>query len=44
MAEVVGAYGERVERADDVLPALRRGLEQLRAGQTVILDVQLAHP
>jgi acetolactate synthase I/II/III large subunit len=44
MAEVVGAYGERVERTDDVLPALRRGLEQLRAGQTVILDVQLAHP
>ena len=44
MAEVVGAYGERVERADDVLPALRRGLERVREGQTVILDVQLAHP
>ena len=44
LAPVVGAYGERVEAPDTVLPALRRGLERVRAGQTVILDVQLAHP
>ena len=44
LAPVVGAYGERVEHPADVLPALRRGLEQVRAGQTVILDVLLAHP
>ena len=44
MADVVGAYGERVERAEDVLPALQRGLEKVRGGQTVILDMLLAHP
>lgn len=44
LANVVGAYGERVEAPHEVLPALRRGLERVRAGQTAILDVQLAHP
>ncbi|HEX3721645.1 MAG TPA: thiamine pyrophosphate-dependent enzyme, partial [Nitrolancea sp.] len=44
LAAVVGAYGERVERPDDVLPALRRGLERVKEGQTVILDMLLAHP
>ncbi|RIK46151.1 MAG: thiamine pyrophosphate-requiring protein [Chloroflexi bacterium] len=44
LAAVVGAYGERVETPDQVLPALRRGLERTRAGQTAIIDVQLAHP
>ena len=29
---------------DDVLPALRRGLEKVRGGQCAILDVQLMHP
>lgn len=44
MAETVGGYGERVEDPDEVLPALRRGLERVRAGQTVVLDMVLAHP
>ena len=44
LAPVVGAHGERVDAPGDVLSALRRGLERLRAGQSVILDVQLAHP
>lgn len=44
LAQVVGAYGERVEQPDDVLPALRRGLERLQAGQSVVLDMILAHP
>jgi acetolactate synthase-1/2/3 large subunit len=44
LAAVVGAYGERVEQPVDVLPALRRGLERVRSGQTVILDMLLAHP
>ncbi len=44
LAQVVGAYGERVEQPGDVLPALRRGLERLRTGQSVILDMILAHP
>jgi acetolactate synthase-1/2/3 large subunit len=42
LAAVVGAVGERVEDPDEVLPALRRGLEQVRAGRSVILDVILA--
>jgi acetolactate synthase-1/2/3 large subunit len=44
LAEVVGAYGERVESPAEVLPALRRALERTRSGQSVVLDVQLAHP
>lgn len=44
LAQVVGAYGERVEQPGDVLPALRRGLERLRSGQSVVLDMILAHP
>ena len=41
LGEVVGAYGERVEDPSEVLPALRRGLERVRAGQSAILDVIL---
>lgn len=44
LAPVVGAYGERVEDPSEVLPALRRGLERVQGGQSVVLDVQLAHP
>jgi acetolactate synthase-1/2/3 large subunit len=42
LAAVVGAIGERVEDPDQVLPALRRGLDHVRAGRSVILDVILA--
>jgi acetolactate synthase I/II/III large subunit len=42
LAAVVGAVGERVEDPDQVLPALRRGLEHVRAGRSVVLDVILA--
>jgi acetolactate synthase I/II/III large subunit len=41
LAPVVGAIGERVENPNDVLPALRRGLDQVRTGRSVILDVIL---
>ncbi|HZQ36376.1 MAG TPA: thiamine pyrophosphate-requiring protein [Dehalococcoidia bacterium] len=44
LAQAVGAHGERVEDPAQVLPALRRGLERLRAGQAAIVDVQLARP
>jgi acetolactate synthase-1/2/3 large subunit len=44
LAPVVGAYGERVEDPAEVLPALRRGLERVRGGQSVILDVQIGRP
>ena len=42
LAAVVGAVGERVEDPAEVLPALRRGLDHVRAGQSVILDIILA--
>jgi acetolactate synthase-1/2/3 large subunit len=44
LADVVGCHGERVEDPAELLPALRRGLEQVRAGRAAIVDVQLAHP
>ncbi|HUG16880.1 MAG TPA: thiamine pyrophosphate-requiring protein [Thermomicrobiales bacterium] len=44
LANVVGAWGERVEEPVALLAALRRGLERVRDGQTAIVDVQLAHP
>ena len=42
LAAVVGAVGERVEDPAEVLPALRRGLDHVRAGRSVVLDVILA--
>jgi len=44
LAQSVGAHGERVEDPGEVLPALRRGLERVRQGQSAVVDVQLAHP
>ena len=41
LAPVVGAVGERIEDPNGVLPALRRGLDHVRAGRSVILDVIL---
>jgi acetolactate synthase-1/2/3 large subunit len=42
LAAVVGAAGERVEDPGEVLPALRRGLDHVRAGRSVVLDMILA--
>ena len=42
LAAVVGAVGERVEDPGQVLPALHRGLDHVRSGRSVILDVILA--
>jgi thiamine pyrophosphate-dependent acetolactate synthase large subunit-like protein len=44
LAAVVGAVGERVEDPDEILPALRRGLDHVRSGVSVLLDVILAVP
>jgi acetolactate synthase-1/2/3 large subunit len=44
LAPVVESIGERIENPDDVMPALRRGLDYLREGRSVILDVILARP
>jgi acetolactate synthase I/II/III large subunit len=38
-AEAYGGSGERVQKADMLRPALRRGLEVVASGQTFLLDV-----
>jgi acetolactate synthase-1/2/3 large subunit len=44
LAAVVDGAGERVEDPNEVLPALRRGLDHVRAGRCAIVDVILARP
>ena len=38
MARSFGAYGERVERPEDIIPALQRGMEQTREGHPALLE------
>ena len=40
-AEAAGAYGETVRDPSEVAPALKRGLERLRAGQPAVISVWL---
>lgn len=40
-AEAAGAYGENVRDPGEVMPALRRGLEQVRAGVPAVIAVWL---
>jgi acetolactate synthase-1/2/3 large subunit len=40
-----GGYGERVERADEVQPALQRGLNAVRQeGRQAVLNMICKHP
>ncbi len=38
MARAFGGHGERVERAEDIVPAIRRGIEQTRNGVPALLE------
>lgn len=38
MARAFGGYGERVERAEDIVPAIRRGIAQTRNGVPALLE------
>ena len=38
MARAFGGYGERVTEPHDIVPAIRRGIEQTRAGVPVLLE------
>jgi acetolactate synthase-1/2/3 large subunit len=40
-AEAAGAYGENVSDPDQVVPALMRGLEQVRGGTPAVVSVRL---
>ena len=37
-ARALGGYGERVTRPQDIVPAIRRGIEQTRAGKPALLE------
>jgi acetolactate synthase-1/2/3 large subunit len=38
MARAFGGYGERVTKAEDIVPAIERGIEQTRKGVPVLLE------
>ncbi len=42
VGEALGAYGETVEKVDDLKPALLRGIERVGAGQTAVIEVVTA--
>lgn len=44
LAQSCRAFGEKVEDPREVEPALRRGLERVRAGQAALIDVRLVRP
>jgi len=39
LAESLGAYGERVEEPDEVIPALKRGIKEVNAGRPALIEV-----
>lgn len=39
VAEALGAYAERVERPEEIRPAIARGLEQTRSGRPALLEM-----
>jgi thiamine pyrophosphate-dependent acetolactate synthase large subunit-like protein len=38
MARAFGGYGEQVSQPNDIMPALRRGIEQTRAGKPALIE------
>ena len=42
LVQACRGYGERVEDPADVLPALQRGIERVRAGQAAVIDIRIA--
>ena len=38
MARAFGGYGERITRAEDVAPAIRRGIQKTKEGIPVLLE------
>jgi len=41
VAQACGAYGRMVEDPDDMLPALKEAMEQVRSGRPAVIDVRL---
>ncbi|MEE8518989.1 MAG: thiamine pyrophosphate-requiring protein [Dehalococcoidia bacterium] len=42
LVQATRGYGETVEDPADVLPAIKRGLERIRAGQAAVIDIRIA--
>jgi acetolactate synthase-1/2/3 large subunit len=38
MARASGGYGERVERPEEIVPAIRRGIQKTKEGVPVLLE------
>ncbi len=38
MARAFGGYGERIERTADIVPAIKRGIEETKKGQPALLE------
>jgi acetolactate synthase-1/2/3 large subunit len=38
MARAFGGYGERVTKPGDIIPAIKRGIEQTRNGTPALLE------
>ena len=38
MARAFGGYGERVTKTEDIIPAIKRGIEQTQKGVPVLLE------
>jgi acetolactate synthase-1/2/3 large subunit len=38
MARAFGGYGERVSEPSEIIPAIRRGIEQTKAGKPALLE------
>ena len=38
MAKAFGGYGERVEKAHDIIPAIKRGIQKTQEGVPVLLE------
>lgn len=39
MAESLGCYGERVIEPDEIIPALKRGIKEVKAGRPALIEV-----
>jgi acetolactate synthase-1/2/3 large subunit len=38
MATAFGGYGERIETPDEIIPAIKRGIEQTQEGKPALLE------
>jgi acetolactate synthase-1/2/3 large subunit len=41
LVQATRGYGEKVEEPTDVLPAIKRGLGRVRAGQSAVIDIRI---